>query len=104
MVENLTKQYGENYRKTIEKQVDEEHKKGKSPEEAEKNVKENVLTGEVLYSDMMIESGHFKTYKFKFANAYSTSRKISAIVFERVTMNYSEENDKNDLTKIIINI
>lgn len=72
--------------------------------EDEKNIKENVLTGEVLYSDMKIESGHFKTYDFKFANAYSTSRKISAIVFERVTMNYSEENEKNDLIKIIINI
>ena len=42
VVENLTKQYGESYRKTIEKQVEEEHKKGKSPEEAEKNVKENM--------------------------------------------------------------
>lgn len=72
--------------------------------EDEKNIKENVLTGEVLYSDMKIESGHFKTYDFKFANAYSTNRKISAIVFERVTMNYNEENEKNDLTKIIINI
>ncbi len=72
--------------------------------EDEKNVKENVLTGEVLYSDMKIESGHFKTYDFKFANAYSTSRKISAIVFERVTMNYNEDEEKNDVTKIVINI
>lgn len=71
--------------------------------EDEKNVKENALTGEVLYSDMMIESGHFKTYKFKFANAYSTSRKISAIVFERITMNYVEE-EKNDVIKMVIDI
>lgn len=71
--------------------------------EDEKNVKENVLTGEVLYSDMIIESGHFKTYKFKFANAYSTSRKISAIVFERITMNYVEE-EKNDVIKMVIDI
>ena len=42
VVENLTKQYGESYRKTIEAQVEAEHKKGKSPEEAEKNVKENM--------------------------------------------------------------
>ena len=72
--------------------------------EDEKNVKENVLTGEVLYSDMMIESGHFKTYKFKFANAYSTSRKISAIVFERITMNYNEDEEKNDVIKMVIDI
>lgn len=72
--------------------------------EDEKNVKENVLTGEVLYSDMKIESEHFKTYDFKFANAYSTSRKISAIVFERVKMNYSEENENNDVIKIVVNI
>ena len=42
VVENLTKQYGESYRETIERQVEAEHKKGKSPEQAEKNVKENM--------------------------------------------------------------
>lgn len=42
VVENLTKKYGESFRDTIKKQVEEEHKKGRSPEEAEKNVKENM--------------------------------------------------------------
>lgn len=42
VVENLTKKYGENYRSTIKQQVEAEHKKGKTPEEAEKNVKENM--------------------------------------------------------------
>ena len=42
VVENLTKKYGESYRHTIEKQVEEEHRKGKTPEEAEKNVNENM--------------------------------------------------------------
>ena len=41
-IENLTKKYGESFRDTIKKQVEEEHKKGRSPEEAEKNVKENM--------------------------------------------------------------
>ena len=36
------KKYGEGYRNTIKQQVEEEHKKGRSPEEAEKNVKENM--------------------------------------------------------------
>lgn len=42
IVEKLTEKYGESYRNTIEKQVEEEHRKGKEPEEIEKNVKDNI--------------------------------------------------------------
>ncbi len=42
IVERLTKKYGESYRKKIEEQVEEEHKKGKDVEEIEKNVKKNM--------------------------------------------------------------
>lgn len=42
IVEKLTEKYGESYRNTIEKQVEEEHRKGKEPEEIEKDVKDNI--------------------------------------------------------------
>ena len=42
IVEKLTKKYGESYRDTIKKQVEEEHRKGKEPEEIEKDVKDNI--------------------------------------------------------------
>lgn len=81
--------------------VDDEKKVDSIYLEDEKNVKENVLTGEVLYSDMKIESGHFKTYKFKFANVYSTDRRIRTIAFKRVVVNYSDYLNDNLNEKII---
>ena len=42
VIEKLTAKYGEGYRKSIEKQVEEEHRRGKEPEEIEKDVKENI--------------------------------------------------------------
>lgn len=67
--------------------------------EDENKVHENVLTGEVLYSDMKIEKGQTKRYTFKFANSYTTSRRIDGIVFNNIVLNYDEYMANNTIEK-----
>lgn len=76
----------------------------------QKDVKQYVNTGEIIYSTLKIMPGDTRNYTFKFSNSYSNTREMRYLVLENVIMNYDEYNeteDKNkykDFTKITVNV
>ncbi len=62
----------------------------------EKDMKYYFYNNEMVSSNFIIPSGYKKTFKIKFANSYSSSRKIRSLVFSNFILNYDEYKEKED--------
>ena len=53
-------------------------------------VKHEAASSELIYSTLKINRGQTRKYSIKFTNTYISNRKISALVFDKLILNYDE--------------
>ena len=59
-------------------------------------IKYEVSTSEIIYSNLKIDPGETRIYEIKFLSTYISSKKVEQMVFEKVIMDYNEYIKESD--------